>query len=89
MAGPSEATPGDDYQTAAGTLIMPPGATSATVTVTITGDPFDEPDETFLLSLTQPLNLMDYQSERRVSSPSTVPAVVVTESGTTAVAKGT
>ena len=48
------ATPGDDYTTASGILDIPAGATTATISVPIIGDSFDEPDETFLLVLTDP-----------------------------------
>ena len=58
MVRPSEgdraASPGDDYTTAWGTLNIPAGDTTATITVPILGDSVDEADETFLLVLTNP-----------------------------------
>ena len=58
MVRPSEgdraASPGDDYTTAWGTLNIPAGDTTATITVPILADSVDEADETFLLVLTNP-----------------------------------
>ena len=48
------ARPGDDYTTVSGTLDIPAGAPSATISVPIIGDAVDEPDETFLLALSDP-----------------------------------
>jgi hypothetical protein len=46
------ATVGDnDYQAAAGSIVIPPGATSGTITVNVVGDTKVEADETFGLSL--------------------------------------
>ena len=55
--GDRAATPGDDYTTASGTLDIPAGATTATISVPIIADTSDEEDETFLLVLTSPENL--------------------------------
>ena len=58
MVRPSEgdraASPGDDYTTAWGTVNIPAGDTTATITVPILADSVDEADETFLLVLTNP-----------------------------------
>ena len=43
---------GNDYQSATGTLTFNPGDTSKPINVTINGDTLVEPDETFLLNLT-------------------------------------
>ena len=51
------ASPGDDYTTASGTLDIPVGATTATISVPIIADTADEEDETFQLVLTSPENL--------------------------------
>ncbi|HEX8651582.1 MAG TPA: Calx-beta domain-containing protein [Pyrinomonadaceae bacterium] len=48
---------GIDYQSASGTLTFDAGQTTKTVTVPIVGDTTDEPTETFLLSLSSPLNV--------------------------------
>jgi hypothetical protein len=50
------ATSGADYSTTSGTLSFAPGATTQSVTVTVTGDVLDEPDETFFLNLANPAN---------------------------------
>jgi uncharacterized repeat protein (TIGR01451 family) len=47
---------GLDYQAAAGTVTFPPGTTSTTVAVPVLGDLSDEPDETFSVDLTSPVN---------------------------------
>ena len=48
----------DDYQSASGTLIFAPGATTRTITVTITGDYTPEPDETIVIELSNAVNGM-------------------------------
>jgi len=45
------ATAGSDYQTTSGTLIIPAGQTSKTITVNVTGDTTKEPDEVFFVDL--------------------------------------
>ena len=51
-AGDAAATAGQDYQSAGGTVQIDAGDTSATLTVTITDDALDEPDnETFAVDL--------------------------------------
>ena len=55
--GAAAASPGEDYTTASGILDIPVGATTATISVPILGDTADEPDETFLLVLSNPDNL--------------------------------
>jgi large repetitive protein len=46
----------EDFAGASGRLIFPPGSTSQTVTVKVNGDRFEEPDETFKLTLANPQN---------------------------------
>ena len=55
--GDRAASPGEDYTTATGTIDIPAGATTATISVPIIADTADEEDETFLLVLTTPNNL--------------------------------
>ena len=55
--GDRAARPGDDYTTASGTLNIPAGTTTATISVPIIADTADEEDETFLLVLTNPDSL--------------------------------
>jgi len=50
------ATAGSDYTAASGTLTFPKGSTTQTLAVTVTGDSAVEPDETFTLNLTSPVN---------------------------------
>jgi hypothetical protein len=49
--GGGTATAGTDYVAASGTLTIPPGSTTATVTVSVNGDSADEADETFVVTL--------------------------------------
>jgi len=50
------ASAGSDYHSVAGTLTFAPGDTSETVTVPVIGDTLDEPDETFFVNLSNPVN---------------------------------
>ena len=50
-SGDDVATAGQDYQSAGGTVEIDAGDTSATLTVMITDDALDEPDETFAVVL--------------------------------------
>jgi PKD repeat protein len=50
------AAAGDDYAATSGTLTFAPGQTSRTVTVDVTGDLIDEPDETLSLVLSDATN---------------------------------
>jgi hypothetical protein len=45
------ATAGSDYQAASGTLTIPAGQTSGTITVQVTGDRLAEPNKTFFVNL--------------------------------------
>ena len=50
------ATAGSDYTATSGTLVFAPGQTSKTIAVQIVGDIAGEPDESFTLTLSQPVN---------------------------------
>jgi hypothetical protein len=50
------ATAGSDYQTAAGTLTIPAGQTTGTITVLVNGDRLVEPNETFVVNLSSSTN---------------------------------
>jgi hypothetical protein len=50
------ATAGSDYQAQSGTLTIPAGATSATISIPIVADTLVEPDETFTVNLGNALN---------------------------------
>ena len=56
-AGTGTATPGADYQAVApGTLVFAPGDTVKAVEATVHGDALDEPAETIVLALTNPVH---------------------------------
>ncbi len=46
-----------DYSAAAGQVAIPAGLTNATLSVAVTGDALDEPDEAFSVVLTSPVNV--------------------------------
>jgi hypothetical protein len=48
------ATTGNDYQAASGTLTIPAGRTTGTITVLVNGDGLTEPNETISINLTSP-----------------------------------
>jgi hypothetical protein len=50
------ASAGVDFTTASGAVTIPPGAATAAVTVLVQGDAIAEPDETFVLNLSGPVN---------------------------------
>src|SRR5262245_38681275 len=50
------ATAGSDYQAALGTLTIPAGQTTGTITVLVNGDRLAEPNETFSVNLSNPTN---------------------------------
>lgn len=50
------ATAGSDYQAKSGTLTIPAGQTSGTITVVVNGDRLAEPNETFVVTLSSPTN---------------------------------
>lgn len=74
------AAAGTDYNASSGTLLIAAGKTSATLNVAITGDTNTEPDETFFVNLSNPVNavISDAQSVGLItnddSAPSSVPA---------------
>jgi len=50
------ATGNDDYQTLTGSLTFNPGETSKSIAVAVNGDETREPDETFVIQLSSPVN---------------------------------
>lgn len=50
------ATAGSDYQAAIGTLVIPAGQTTGTITVLVSGDRLAEATETFFVNLSSPTN---------------------------------
>ena len=57
------ATAGSDYTATSGTLTIPAGSTTGTINVTIKGDTTVEPDETFFVNLTTPINVVITDSQ--------------------------
>ena len=60
---PVSAVAGTDYVSNSGTLTFPPGTTSAQINVTVNGDTTVEPDETFLIKLSNPVNVNLFTSQ--------------------------
>jgi probable HAF family extracellular repeat protein len=56
VTGDGAAAAGSDYQAASGTLTFAPGQTSKTITVLVNGDRLGEPNETFVINLSNPIN---------------------------------
>jgi hypothetical protein len=72
-----------DYQSASGTLTFVPGDTSETVTVQVNGDVAPEPNQTFVVNLTSPVNaaLADAQGQGTIlDDDGFVPTVTPTPS---------
>lgn len=61
---------GFDYISASGTVTFQPGDVSEFVTITIIGDNVGEPNETFFVNLTSPVNatITDNQGEGTIVS---------------------
>ncbi len=73
------ATAGSDYTTKNGTLTFAPGETSKTIVVSVIGDTVLEPNETFVVNLTQPTNanLADAQGQGTIVNDENVPQVSI------------
>jgi probable HAF family extracellular repeat protein len=56
MTANGTAAAGSDYQSTAGTIAFAPGETMRTITVPVIGDRVGEPNETFVVNLSQPTN---------------------------------
>jgi hypothetical protein len=74
------ATAGSDYQAASGTLTFAPGETSKTVTVLVNGDVDNEPNETYYLNLSNPVNatIARAQAVGTIVNDDTPPTVSIT-----------
>jgi hypothetical protein len=72
------ATAGSDYQATSGTLIFNPGDATKTVSVTINGDTLVEPDETFLVNLSNPVNsiITDDKGQGAITNDDTAKLVI-------------
>ena len=54
---------GSDYNATSGTVTFAPGQTQKMVTVYVRGDTLKEPDETFFVNLSSPINAHDRQGQ--------------------------
>jgi len=81
---------GVDYESAAGTLTFNPGETAKTVTVLINGDTSFEPNETFFLNLTSPVNatIGDAQGQGTITNDEAAPVVPALLIGDVSIAEG-
>lgn len=70
-----------DYASKTGTVTIATGATSNTVTVTVKGDVIDEPNENFLVNLSNPVNatLGDSQGICTILNDDVTPAVSIND----------
>lgn len=69
----------DDYTAVSGTLIIPAGATIGTINVPIKGDLLDEPNETFRVNLSNPINatIADNQALGTIRDDDPTPALSI------------
>lgn len=72
------ATAGSDYTASSGTVTIAAGKNSATLNVTITGDTVIEPDETFFVNLSNPVNaaIADGQAVGTITNDDSPPSAV-------------
>ncbi|MEA2176201.1 MAG: hypothetical protein QOD00_3793 [Blastocatellia bacterium] len=75
------ATAGSDYIASTGTLTIPAGSLTGTIPVSVNGDTTFEPDETFLLNLSNPnlsdATLADGQGQATILNDDTLPSVTI------------
>ncbi|HYV10588.1 MAG TPA: choice-of-anchor Q domain-containing protein [Pyrinomonadaceae bacterium] len=76
------ATAPSDYQSATGTLTFTPGQVSRTIFVTINGDTTFEPDETFTLNLSNPVNATLARAQGTATIQNDDAPVLLTEQNT-------
>ncbi|MCP3906127.1 MAG: hypothetical protein GY715_21090, partial [Planctomycetes bacterium] len=55
--GATPASPGEDFVSATGTVSFAPGETSQTISVDVLADDYQEPEETFAVQLSSPVNV--------------------------------
>jgi hypothetical protein len=81
------ATSGSDYTAASGTASFAPGATTAEITVLVSGDAIRESDETFVLTLAGPVgaSIADGQATGTIVNDEEVPTISV---GDVSIAEG-
>ncbi|TMP96149.1 MAG: HYR domain-containing protein [Verrucomicrobia bacterium] len=71
----------NDYQSASGTITFNPGQTNATITVLVNGDNKFEPDETFAVNLSDPVNagLADSQGIGTILADDPQPTIAIND----------
>lgn len=82
------ATAGSDYLSAGGILNFTPGQTERLVTITIVNDALDELDETFSLTLTNPINVIlgePAQATATITDDDAAPHIMFTDADFTVV----
>lgn len=75
------ATAGADFQTATNTLTFAPGVTSQSVTILVNGDTLDEPNETFLVNLSNASNavILDKQGLGTIADNDPTPSLSIND----------
>ena len=75
------ATAGSDYTSTSGTLTFANRTTSQTVTVPVTADALDEPDETFFLDLSDPVQatISDARGQATISDDDPLPSLSIAD----------
>jgi hypothetical protein len=73
------ATAGSDYLATSGTLIFKPGVTSLPITITVFGDQLYEPNESFVVQLSAPTNIIIQDSSGVFSLINDDPLIGVSE----------
>ncbi|MBI2946587.1 MAG: hypothetical protein HYY23_03010, partial [Verrucomicrobia bacterium] len=73
------ATAPREYSAASGTLTFAPGETTKTINVPVNGDTEDEPNETFLLRLSNPshLTIQDAEAQAVIINDDVVPSLTI------------
>ncbi len=75
------AAAGPDYVAASGTLTFAPGVLSQPIDITINGDTLDEPNETFVVNLSSPVNatLADSQATVTITDDDPTPSIAISD----------
>ncbi|HEX8155567.1 MAG TPA: Calx-beta domain-containing protein [Thermoanaerobaculia bacterium] len=78
---PGTATPGTDYTHTTGHAVIAPGNFSTTIVVPVAGDATFEPDETFFVNLSNPVNATpgDMQGLGTISNDEGVPTLTIND----------
>jgi LmbE family N-acetylglucosaminyl deacetylase len=86
----STATAGSDYTAATGTVTFNPGTTSRTVVITTIGDTLDEPNETFVVDLSDAVNatIADSQGNGTINDNDATPSLRINNVAVTEVNTG-